>query len=43
MHLQVKKTQNGRIKIFRDKQETLNVHVIFLNDKMLKDLHQPCF
>ena len=36
MHLQVKKWQNGRIKVFRDKQATSKVPLIFSNIKILK-------
>ena len=43
MHLQIKKAQNGRIKVFTDKETTTNVALMFLSDKMLKELHQRCF
>ena len=43
MHLQVKKPQNGRIKLFTDKQATTKVPVIFLSVKMLKEMQQGCF
>ena len=35
MNLEVKKAQNGRMKVFTDKEATSNVPFIFLNDKML--------
>ena len=38
MYLQVKKPQHGKIKLFTDKQATTKVPVIFLNDKMLKEM-----
>ena len=40
MHLQVKKPQNGTIKVLRNKQATTNVSLIFLNVRMLKELHR---
>ena len=40
MYLQIKKPKNGRIKIFRDKEATRKVPLIFLNDKMLKETTQ---
>ena len=43
MHLQVKKPQNGRIKVFPDKQATSKVPMIFLNVKTLKEMQQRCF
>ena len=43
MYLQVKKAQNGRIKVLTDKQGTTNVPLIFLNVKMLKEMQQRCF
>ena len=43
MYLQLKKPQNGRIKVFRDKQVITNVSLIFLKAKMLKELCQRCF
>ena len=43
MHLQVKKPQNARIKVFTEKKATTSVPLIFLNDRMLKDLDQRCF
>ena len=44
MHLQVKKkTQNGRIKLFTDKQATSKVPLMFLIVKMLKEMQQGCF
>ena len=39
-HLQVKKRQNGRIKVFTNKQGTTNISLIFLNVKMLKEMTQ---
>ena len=42
MHLQVKKRENGRIKVFRDKQGTSKVLLVFLNVKMLKQMKQSC-
>ena len=42
-HLQVKKQQNARIKVFTDKQATSKVPLIFLNVKMLKQMQQRCF
>ena len=38
MHLQVKTTENDRIKVFRDKQATREVLPIFVNVKMLKEI-----
>ena len=43
MHLQVKKPQNDTINVFTQKQATTNVPLIFLNEKILKELHQRCF
>ena len=43
MHLQVKKPQNGRIKVLTGKEATSNLSLIFLNVKMLKELQQGCF
>ena len=43
IHSQVKKQQNGITKVFTNKQATTNVPLIFLNVKMLKELHQLCF
>ena len=43
MYLQVKKAQNGRIKVLTDKQGTTNVPLIFLNVKMLKEMQQRWF
>ena len=37
MHLKVKKLQNGTIKVFRKKQATTNVSLVFLNVVMLKN------
>ena len=34
MHLQVKKPQNGRMKVFTDKQATANMLLTFLNVKI---------
>ena len=42
MHLQVKKPQNGRIKVFREKQATTKVLLMFLNVKILKEMQQRC-
>ena len=42
MHLQVKKLQNSRIKVFTDKQAASKVLLIFLNGKMLKEMQQRC-
>ena len=36
MHLQVKKPQNGRMKVFTDKQGTTKISLIFLNVKTLQ-------
>ena len=43
IYLGVKKQQNGRIKVFTDKEATTNVPLIFLNVKMLKEMQQRCF
>ena len=43
MYLQVKKPQHGKIKVFTEKQATTKVPVIFLNDKMLKEMQRRCF
>ena len=40
MLLQVKKLQNGWIKVFRDKQAISKVPLIFLDVKMLKEMQQ---
>ena len=40
MHLQVKKPQNGRMKVLTDKQATTKISPIFLNVKMLKEMQQ---
>ena len=42
MHLQLKKHQNGRIKVFTDKEATNDVPLIFLNVKILKEMQQGC-
>ena len=42
MHLQVKKPQKIRIKVFTDKQATNKVLVKFLNIKILKQMQQRC-
>ena len=42
MHLQLKKHQNGRIKVFTDKEAINNVPLILLNVKMLKEMQQGC-
>ena len=36
MHLRLKKYENGRIKVLRDKQATSKGLLIFVNAKMLK-------
>ena len=36
IHLQVKKPQNCRMKVFTEKQASTNISLIFLNAKMLK-------
>ena len=38
MHLQVKKPQNGRMKVFTDKQATIKISLMFLNVEMLKEM-----
>ena len=38
----LKKHQNGRIKVFTDKEAINNVPLIFLNVKMLKEMQQGC-
>ena len=43
IHFQVKKPQNGRMKVFTDKQTTLNTSLIFLNLQMLKEMQQRWF
>ena len=43
MHLQVKTPQNGRTRVFREKQATSKVPLIFLNVKMIKEMQQRCF
>ena len=43
MHLEGKKTNTGRINVFRDKQATTKVTPIFLNLKMLKEMQQRRF
>ena len=43
MYLQVKKPQNGRIKVFTDKQATTNVPLTFLNVQILQEMQQRWF
>ena len=43
MHLQVKKQQNGKIKVFTEKQATTKVPLIFINLKMVKEMQQRYF
>ena len=43
MHLRLKKYENGRIKVLRDKQATNKGLLIFVNAKMLKEMQERCF
>ena len=43
IYLQVKKPQNGRIKVFTDKQATTNVPLTFLSVKILSEMEECCF
>ena len=38
MHLQVKKPQNGRMKLLTDKQATIKISLMFLKVEMLKEM-----
>ena len=43
MHLEVKIPQNGRNKVFRGKQTTSKVPLVFLDVKKFKERYDQCF